>query len=308
MKKLLSNEPITVADLAEQFKITQTDVQNAWTHWENAGIVKLEKSKNDIASITFLPVNPLPPKEAPQQDAPPPVLESRPQYTTEELAAYRQHSPDVARLFDCAARAMGRLLHVNDMSIVFGFHDWLSLPFDVIEYLFDYCETNGHRNLRYIEKVALDWADKEITDVETAIVYVQSFDKNYRTIMHYMGQTGYPTPTHRKYIDRWVGEWKMPLDLIMEAIDRSVAETGKAKPSYANTIMADWHKKGITDITGVKAADEEFLKAREEKNIVKFDKKTAKVKVNRFANFNQRENDYSKYEQLERAYLEQKLK
>jgi len=309
MKKLLNNEPISIENLATQFNITQSDVQNAWAHWENTGLVKLEKSKNDIASITFLPVNSL--KEvqpAPAEDVKPQVAESRPQYTTEELAAYRQHSPDVARLFDCASRAMGRLLHVNDMSVVFSFHDWLCLPFDVIEYLFDYCETNGHRNLRYIEKCAMDWADKEITDVETAILYVQSFDKNYRTIMHYMGITGYPTPSHRKYIDRWVGEWQMSLDLIMEAIDRSVAETGKAKPNYANTVLADWHKKGIADIAGVKAADAEFQKDREEKNIVKFDKKAAKVKVNRFANFNQRENDYSKYEQLERAYLEQKLK
>ena len=312
MKKLLCNEPISIEDLARQFNITQSDVLNAWKHWESTGLVKLEKlekSKNDIMSITFLPVNPLkePPAE-PAETPKAPILETRPQYTTEELAAYRRHSTDVARLFDCASRVLGKLLCVNDMSVIFGFHDWLGLPFDVIEYLFEYCERGGHRHLRYIEKCALDWADNEISDVETAALYVQNFDKNYRTIMHYMGITGYPTQSHRKYIDRWVDEWQMPLDLIMEACDRSVAETGKAKPSYANTVLAEWHKKGINDIAGVKAADEEFLKGREEKNIVRLDKKSAKVKVNRFANFNQRENDYSKYEQLERAYLEQKLK
>ena len=311
MKKLLCNEPISVENLARQFNITQSDVQNAWKHWENAGLVKIEKSEKtqDIMSITFLPVNPL--KEAPADAAGPArplIAESRPIYTTEELAAYRRHSTDVARLFDCASRTMGKLLCVNDMSVIFGFHDWLGLPFDVIEYLFEYCESNGHRSLRYIEKCALDWADKEIADVETAALYVQNFDKNYRTIMHYMGIPGYPTPAHRKYIDRWTNEWQMPLDLIMEACDRSVAETGKCKPNYANTILADWNKKGIRDIAGVKAADEEFQKGRDEKNIVKFDKKSAKLKVNRFANFNQRENDYTKYEQLERAYLEQKLK
>jgi len=309
MKKLLNNEPISTENLAMQFNITQGDVQNAWKHWENVGLVQLEKSKHDIVSITFLPVNPLSEATAPPVEVvKTPIAESRPQYTTEELAAYRQHSQDVARLFDCASRALGKLLCVNDMSVVFGFHDWLGLPFDVIKYLFEYCESNGHRNLRYIEKCALDWADKEIVDVETATLYVQSFDKNYRTIMHYMGVTGYPTPSHRKYIDRWVGEWQMSLDLIMEACDRSVAETGKAKFSYANTVLADWHKKEIKDIAGVKAADEEFQRGREDKSIVQFDKKPSKLKVNRFANFNQRENDYSKYEQLERAYLEQKLK
>ena len=307
MKKLIGNEPISIPDLAARFNITEGDVLNAWKHWENVGLIKAEKPEGPGSgmSITFLPING-PPQQQPEEAVKAPVAESRPIYTTEELAAYRRHSADVARLFDCASRVLGKLLCLNDMSVVFGFHDWLGLPFDVIEYLFEYCEANGHRHLRYIEKCALDWAEKEIDDVETARLYVQNFDKNYRTIMHYMGITGYPTPAHRKFMDRWTDEWQMPLDLIMEACDRSVAETGKPKFNYANKVLQEWHGNGIKDIAGVKAADAEFQKS--DKSIVRLDKKPGKLKVNRFANFHQRENDYSKYEQLERAYLEQKLK
>jgi len=318
MKKLRNCEALSIVDLAKQFNITESDVINSWKHWESVGIVKLEKPESPEISITFLPVTtPAAPEKMVEAELP--VYKpsgTRPQYSIDELASYRQQSRDIARLFACAEQTLGKLLSFNDMNIIFSFHDWLRLPIDVIEYLLTYCADNSHRSLRYIEKCALDWADNEIFHVEKAMHYVQAFDKNYRTILHYMGQTsGYPTQSHRKYIDKWLDEWKMPMDLVMEACDRSVSQIDKPKFSYVDKILSEWNKRDIRDIAGVKVADAEHAKSREnvkdDSGIVpidKHDKKPAKPKANRFVNFNQRENDYSRYEQLERAYLEQKLK
>ena len=299
MKKLQHGEDISTAQLAAQFNITESDVRSAWKHWHDAGVVELDGAN----AITFLPV-PIPQKK----EDPTPYTKptgSRPHYTNEELSAYRQQSRDIARLFDRAQKTLGKMFNSNDLGVIFSFHDWLQLPLDVVEYLLSYCAENGHRNLRYIEKCALDWADNEIDDIEKALNYVQAFNKNYRTILHYMGQTtSYPTPSHRKYMDKWLFQWNMPLDLIMEACDRSVAEINKPKFNYVDKILSEWHKKGIVDIEGIKAADAEFLKNRE---ISTQPKKAVVPKTNRFVNFTQRENDHSRYEQLERAYLEQKL-
>jgi DnaD/phage-associated family protein len=306
MKKLLLGESISTIDIAQKFNITESDVLNAWKHWESVGIIKFD---NTSMSVTFLPVN-VP--ENTDISLPAPVISksiaSRPQYTIDELTGYRNQNRDVSRLFERAEHTLGKLLTYNDMNIIFSFHDWLRLPIDVIEYLFIYCEENDHRNLRYIEKCALDWADNEINNLDGALDYVKNFDKNYRTILHYMGQTsGYPTPSHRKYMDKWLDQWKMPLDLVMEACDRCVSQIDKPKFNYIDRILSEWHKKDITDITGVIAADAEFAKSKES-SIISIDKKTVKQKPNRFVNFTQRDNDYSRYEQLERAYLEQKLK
>jgi len=309
MKKLMNGEGISIAELALQFNITESDVMNAWRHWENVGIVKLEDPDNNMA-ITFYQVHV--PEHTPAQATQPikhTVSGSRPQYTIDELTVYRKQSRDVARMFERAEQTLGKLLYYNDLSVIFSFHDWLRLPIDVIEYLLTYCAENGHRNLRYIEKCALDWADNGVDDLEKALIYVQAFDKNYRTILHYMGQTsGYPTPSHRKYIDKWIDTWKMPLDLVMEACDRSVAAIDKPTFAYVNKILSEWDKKDVRDIEGVKALDAEFAKSKETPTIVSIDKKVATPKVNRFVNFTQREHDYAKLEQLERAYLEQKLK
>jgi len=299
LKKLLCGEPLSISDLACQFNLTESDVLNAWKHWETIGLVKVASSTDKDLSVTFLQI--APPSQKVEKVKAAPVVGVRPQYTVEELTAYRTHSSDIAHLFDVATKTMGKLLCANDMSTIFGFYDWLRLPIDVIEYLFEYCGQHGHRSLRYIEKCAIDWADNEIDDPDRAMEYVQAFDKNYRTILQYMGQSGYPVASHRKFIDTWMGDWQMPLDLVMEACDRTVANIGKPQFKYMNTILQDWHKKGIKDIPGVKKADKEFEK--EQSQIVPISKSKAKPKANAFANLPQHEYDYAQLEKLERAYL-----
>jgi len=315
LRRVMAGEAISLAELSENFRLTESDVISAWKHWENVGLVEIKNEKNNEMAMTFLPVG----KPKVEQVAAPVKTEdaviispkaSRPQYSVQELAMYRSESRDVERLFGCAEEALGKMLSYNDMNVIFGFHDWLRLPLDVIEFLLTYCKENDHRNLRYIEKCAIDWHDHDINDLEKAITYVQTFDKDYRTILRHMGQvTGYPTPSHRKYMDKWVNDWNMPMTLIIEACDRSVAQIDKPKFSYVDKILSDWHKKGITTIEGVKEADADFAKSKE-KSIASTDMvvKAIKSKPNRFINFNQREHDYAQLELLERAHLAKKFK
>ena len=312
LRKLLSGEGISLQEIGEVFRITESDVINAWRHWENVGLIQIDTNKKSgEMSITFLPV--CAPERSAQKEqdtvlasseaTAKPQASVRPQYTVQELTVYRNQSKEIEHLFNCAEESLGKLLSYNDMNVIFSFHDWLRLPLDVIEFLLSYCKDHDHRNLRYIEKCAIDWADHDINDIEKALEYVQTFDKDYRTILRHMGQTtGYPTPAQRKYMDKWIG-WNMPLELIIEACDRSVAQIDKPKFSYVDKILAEWHKKNITTMDGVNAADEEFSKSKENPAT-----RQAKAKPNRFINFSQRENDYAHYEQLERAYRTQKLK
>ena len=297
LRSFYVGQDITTAALAAQFNVTENDISNAWHHWHNAGVVSFD-AKN--GTLTFLEVG-VPEKP---QDLPPPTKPAigvRPQYTVDELTMYRQENRGIARIFTCAEKTLGKLLYYTEMNIVFSFYDWLRLPLDVIEYLFAYCEENGHRNLRYIEKCAIDWADNDVIDIEKALEYVQNFDKNYRTILHYMGQTtAYPTPSQRKYMDKWLFEWQMSLELIMEACDRCVAQINKPKFNYVDSILANWYKAKIHDLAAVKAADSAF-------ETQAFVKTENKPRTNRFVNFEQRENDYSKLEQMEREYLQKKI-
>jgi len=302
LRRLLDGKAVSFDEIGDAFRLTESDVINAWKHWEKVGLVKMEGT-----SLTFLPLNtgsrvPVIKTETPEDILEKP--ESRPNYSAEELADYRTQSRDVERLFARAEKTLGKLLTYNDMCVIFSFHDWLRLPIDVIEYLFSYCAENNHRKLRYIEKCAMDWADKEINDLEEALTYVQNFDRRYRDILQYMGlKTSYPAATHRKFINRWLDEWKMPFELITEACDRSVSQINKPKFSYIDKILSSWNDDDIHTLEDVKALDE-----KRSKNTIDFTSraKESKPRNNRFANFKERENDYDMYEKMERVRRDQK--
>ena len=384
LRRLLGGEAVSVQDISQHFQLLDTDVMNAWRHWERMGLVTIEGTGTDI-SITFLPVEepqakpvekvatpfapvekvttPLPqpvenkqdeleavekpepkkqlPVEKPVQhvenssvspitnpnlpktlvDNPAefkPIVEKpaivapregRPQYSVQELALYRSQSKDIERLFLKAEKAMGKLLTYHDMNVIFGFYDWLRLPPDVIEYLLTYCAEHGHRSLRYIEKCALDWAEREIDDLEKALDYVHLFDKHYRSIMQRMGKlSSFPTPAQRKQIDKWLHEMYMPLDVVLEACDRTTLTAEKPSLSYVDKILVKWHKTGVSNLADVQQSDDDYARQKEHKETkTKAPAKAPKTKINRFINFEQRENDYSQREKLERQYLLQRL-
>jgi DnaD/phage-associated family protein len=296
------NANVSTQEIARIFNILETDVANAWRHWENEGLIKLT-NKNGEMQINFLPVTSAAEAETAKNNVTeiksfPPV--SRPQYTVEELSVYRKQCKDIEKLFTAAEQTLGKLLTYHDMNVLFGLYDWLRLPLDVIQYLLTYCADHGHRNLRYIEKAALDWADNQIDDLEKALHYVQGFDRNYRGILQAMGQTtGYPTPSQRKYINKWLTEFQMPAELVMEACDRAAMQIGKPKFTYVDKIITDWHNKGLRTMAGVEADTEEYRKKTE---TVKQEVNKPRRK-NRFVNFKQREWDVQQLEKMEREYL-----
>jgi len=354
LRCLLGGDAVSVQDISQHFQLLDTDVMNAWRHWERVGLVEIEGDGVDI-SITFLPVKeqarqPQPilvdkptiivdnaehsvdnnvepvtdnpsfstisvdkpaetkiPVENPSPITPP---EGRPQYSVQELTLYRSQSKDIERLFSKAEQTMGKLLTYHDMNVIFGFYDWLRLPSDVIEYLLSYCAEHGHRSLRYIEKCALDWAERDIDDLEKALNYVHLFDKNYRSVLQRMGKlSSFPTPAQRKQIDKWLHEMQLPLDVVLEACDRTTLSAEKPSLSYVDKILSKWHKSGVNSLADIQQADDDYAQQKEKRETKpQSTAKPTKPKNNRFINFEQRENDYSQIEKLERQYLLQRLK
>jgi DnaD/phage-associated family protein len=300
LKQCTLGRDVSSGEVARLFNILETDVNNAWAYWEKEGLIKSETNGN----LTFLPV----PDGTPAVQAASNVVRvtGRPQYTVEELSVYRKQSKDIAALFAHAEKALGKLLTYNDMNVLFGFYDWLRMPVDVIQYLLTYCADNNHRDLRYIEKAALDWVENEIDDIEKALTYVKTFDGNYREVLRQMGQlSGYPTPSQRKLMDKWLKEYGMPTEVILEACDKAGMQIGKPKFSYVDKILTEWHKKGIRTLKDVIADSEEFNRKKEQAGQVQT---PAPRKKNRFINFKQRDWDFEQLEKMEREYVAQSLK
>ena len=298
--------------IGETFQILETDVLNAWKYWDAQGLVKME-TLNESMSIEFLSF-PMDMAERPLRESVKAAevmpsktfnIDIRPQFTPEELSFYQTQSTDIATIFSHGEQTLGKLLTYHDLNVLFGFYEWLRLPTEVILFLLTYCANGGHRDLRYVEKVAIDWAERGIYTVEEAQEYTQTFDGDFRAVMKALGHpSAFPSPTQRKYMQKWLKEMEMPLELVLEACDKTAVQLGKPKLTYIDKIITDWHKKGIDSLEGIAAAEADWHKA--EKMAEEADRKRTQKpdkRRNRFANFTPRERDYAQLERMEREYL-----
>ena len=82
-----------------------------------------------------------------------------------------------SQLLFVVQKYMSKILTENDQQVFAYLYDGLGLPCELLDYLVDYCIQRGHNNIRYIEKVGLDWAERGIRDVEAAKQRTRQFDQ-----------------------------------------------------------------------------------------------------------------------------------
>ena len=223
-------------------------------------------------------------------------FDEKPVYYMEELKIYSDKNEYIKKMFDSAQQHLGRLLTHSDLSAVFSFHHWLGLEADTVDLLLQYCAEKGHKNMRYIERVAIDWAENEIITREQAEERIKLYNNDFRCIMRAMGQSGRnPVAAEEKHMKKWVEEMKMPLELIEFACEKTVMNTGKASFGYADKILSDWKNKNFATVEDVKKAEMEYAQGKtEEKQAKPVQKKNA------FLNYEQRTYDFDELKRLER--------
>ena len=207
---------------------------------------------------------------------------------------FRQNE-SVAELFFIAERYLGRTLSATDINTLLYFYDVLGFSTELIVYLIESCVSNNHTSIRYIEKVALGWADQHITTVEEAKQGSPVLGKMYYAVMIAFGITGRKlVSTEIAYISRWTNEYGFDSDIILEACKRTMASLHQPNFKYTDSILSDWNKKQVhhlSDIAKLDAAHQERKKSSASASANTASK-------NKFNNFTQRSYDYDELEQM----------
>ena len=275
----------TDAELASSLNMTESDVKKALDYWEQNG----EKIRRRFAGVS----------------------KTAPDYSPEEISYYMSHNDSFKLLLNSAENYMGKLLSLSEISTLYSLHDWLRLPLDVIEILLAYCCENGHRNMRYIEKVAIAWAEDVVTDKAAALERVSDYSRVYMKIMKSLGIYGKnPVAKQKEYMKRWTEE--MPLELILYGCEKTALAVTSGNPfPYADKIFSNWKKDGIDSVEKAKAADLKFAESRgmsasgrngDNPNAAG----TRRDKRDKF-NYEQRNWDFEELERLKREELRRNL-
>lgn len=292
MQAAQSNIQSAVADNAAQNNLQNSVVNNAAQNISTADIrmqdsvvEKLKSQTTDKASS------------------------SQKEYTLDEIKEFRKN-PDISELFFIIETYLKHTLSSTDTNMVLYWLDELHFSTDLVEYLVEYCITKGHSSLRYMNKVALGWADAGIKTVDQAKDDAAAHSQIYYSVMKALGITGRNlVDSEVSLINKWVGEYGFDIELVKAACSKTISAIQKPSFEYTDSILANWRKKDVHTLKDVEVLDANFAKANKASatgssqstnaaNGSSKPKSNNSSSKNKFNNFNQRNNDYDKLEKL----------
>lgn len=157
---------------------------------------------------------------------------------------------------------VGRPLTASDMKTILYFSDVLRFSDDLIDYLIQYCVDRGKKDFRYMEKVAVSWAQQGITTPRQAQKAALKYDKSVYAIMNELGKSSAPTSKELEYINRWTGEYGFSQDIIFEACERTVLAVDKHRFEYAEGILSSWRQENVRHKSDIRRIDEQHQKQK----------------------------------------------
>lgn len=240
---------------AEALGVSKEDCEDAFCYWSEAGVLSIGRRKSvafaEKAEPTPVPVTP-PKAEVPAKTPAARPKAVKPQMT--EVIARKQQSKAFSELLDTASARLGRPISNGDMETLLYLFDTAGLPAEVIIMVIVYAKSMGKNNMRYIEKVALDWADRGIDTIYKAELFLCQMEycrKAFEQVSNLLELTVEPKRADMEYADYWVHKWKMPDELIREAYRLCVDKTGKFQSKYMHTILQGWHTDGIKELSQI---------------------------------------------------------
>ena len=186
---------------------------------------------------------------------------AKPAYSADQLRSFKEQE-NTAQLLFVAQVYVGRTLTASDMKTILYLSDVLRFSDDLIDYLIQYCVDRGKKDFRYMEKVAVSWAQQGITTPKLAQKAALKYDKSVYAIMNELGKSSAPTNKELEYINRWTREYGFTPDIIFEACERTVMAVDKHRFEYAEGILSSWRKENVRHKADIKRVDEQHQKQK----------------------------------------------
>ena len=294
---------LSISSLADTFNQTENDVMRALRYWDKLGLLSLSYDNNkELAGITLRQLDkPVPHvsdetnvihttfnEDVEDSPRPVPVRESvdpsRITVSPEKLNELSSND-DFSMLIFVVQTYLGKTLSESEINAIVYFYDSLHFPSDLIEYLIEYCVSKGKTSIKYIEKVALSWAEEGVNTVEAAKEEVSNHNEVAYRIMRAFGITGRePGQAEKQLISKWTDVFCFDSDMIIEACNRTLKATHQPSFEYADSILTKWNSSNIRNSEDVRKADAQYEATKAAKVI----KNPAKPNANRFNNYQQR--------------------
>lgn len=327
IRMMSANLPTSISDMADKFNHTERDIIRALQYWAEKKLLVLDYNEaGHISGIHIQDLDKMPKGEivaltskisvtssktdVPVKKETTPAIShelnisdeinkeqnelreekktyEKPKYTPAQLRALKENEVFSEIIF-VTEQYLEKALSPSEISSIVFFYDTLGFSQELIDYLIEYCVGHGHKSMHYIEKVAINWAEENITTVRQAKLRSNKYDKLVYAVMKALGKQSAPTQAEADFITKWNKEYGFDKDLILTACEKAVLAVDKNRFQYTDGILNKWLKAGVQTKTQAAAFDQTF----------KGQSKPAPVKVGgQFQQFQQNTYDYASLEQ-----------
>ncbi|MFV0363584.1 MAG: DnaD domain protein [Suipraeoptans sp.] len=251
---------LSVSRIADILDITENDVVRALRYWKKQGLVDFESEDAKVVTTAEPELQP-------------------------NITPYRSRAKkkELKEALFVAEKFLGKTLTVTEAETIGFIVEDLKFPFEIIDYMIEYCVENGHKDMRYIKKVAIDWEAAGIKTIEDAKGRVASHNKICYSTLRAFGIAGRaPAESEVAYIRKWNKDLGFSTEMILEACDRTISAIHKPSFEYTDTILQNWYKNGVKTFKDISELDHGFQKEKENRKQAKVNK-PKKTKFNNFA-------------------------
>lgn len=309
---------LSISTIADKFDQTEKDVIRALRYFAGKGLLSIEYGPDDeLSSITFLPItseftvvsaNPVPENASMAnrvvmqtaqetsvsniEETPFNALPDKPAYTPAMLLEFSENE-EFAQLMYMIQKYLGKTLSPTEAGTIMYLYDSLHFSCDLIAYVVEHCISRGHKSMRYIEKVALDWASAGIDSVDAARDYSGKYSKNVYSVMKAFGLNGRsPADIEMRYIDKWYNEYGFDNDIVLEACNRTIQTIHKPNFEYTDTILKNWKQNNVIHLKDIEALDLQHTSKKQASS------RQNAQNANQFNNYPQRTYDFDQLEKI----------
>lgn len=189
-----------------------------------------------------------------------------PEYVTQDVVDALTEDNTFAALQRQVELTLGAKLSPADLKTLYTIYDYLGLPAEVIYLLTGWCVEETERKwgpgrrprMSQVKKEAYRWHDRGVDTLPAAEAFLRSqkdLTQRERSILPLLGiHDRRPVDKEREYIAAWV-DWGFPDEAIALAYQKTLLKKQSMSWPYMNSILKNWHAKGLHAVRDIKAGD-----------------------------------------------------
>ncbi len=168
-----------------------------------------------------------------------------------EVLSYQQAHPEFSTLVEAASARLGKAIGHGDTATLLYLLDTVGLPMEVILTEIAYAVSIGKPNMRYVEKIALDWADKELTTLQAVDDHIHYLERCRRAAARVEALLHLSKPltvSQGEMAEKWLEQWHIREDMLQKAAglaEEKVSKSGSRFLPYINGVLERWQSEGI---------------------------------------------------------------